>query len=361
LTVPDIAARRLSAQHLTGEPFASAVEAVGWLGAVQSQDYAGAKWAVGQRTRGGTDADFDRVFDEGAILRTHVMRPTWHFVLPADIRWLLELTAPRVKAAMAPSNRQLEIDRPLLRDSTGAMAAALRGGSYLTRNELGAVLGRAGIAASGQRLGNLVMHAEQDAIVTSGPRRGKQFTYGLLDERAPFGRRLDHDEALAELTRRYFTSHGPAQVQDFAWWSGLTVADARDGLALAGPPLAVEAIGAKSYWSVPDAPIPAPPGPTVHLLPNYDEFLVAYRDRTASLDPAPDFDPAAFPYSSILGQVVLLNGRVCGGWKRRRDGRQVVVQLGPLDAFDASERAALEQAVGHFARFLSVPVTVERL
>ena len=114
--MPDIAARRLSAQHLTGEPFASAVEAVGWLGAVQSQDYAGAKWAVGQRTRGGTDADLDRVFDEGAILRTHVMRPTWHFVLPADIRWLLELTAPRVKAAMAPSNRQLEIDRPLLRE-----------------------------------------------------------------------------------------------------------------------------------------------------------------------------------------------------------------------------------------------------
>ena len=240
------------------------------------------------------------------------------------------------------------------------MAAALRGGSYLTRNELGAVLGRAGIAASGQRLGNLVMHAEQDAIVTSGPRRGKQFTYALLDERAPSARRLDREEALAELTLRYFTGHGPAQVNDFAWWSGLTVADARHGLALAGPALAVEAIGAKSYWACPMRRSQLPPGPTVHLLPNYDEFLIAYRDRAASLDPAREFDTAPFPYGSILAHVVVLNGQVWGGWKRRRDGRQVVVQLGPLDAFDASERAALEQAVGHFARFLSVPVTVER-
>lgn len=239
----DIATRRLHTQRLAGEPFASAVDAVAWLGAVQSQDYAGAKWALGQRTRGVTDADLDRLCDEGAILRTHVMRPTWHFVLPCDIRWLLGLTAPRVKARLAPYDRRLEIDAPLLKRSHAVIESALEGGSSLTRAELGAALERAGIPAAGQRLGHLVSYAELDAIVVSGPRRGRQVTYALLEERAPSARRLDRDEALAELTRRYFTGHGPAQVQDFAWWSGLTVADVRRGLELAGPVLAHEVIG----------------------------------------------------------------------------------------------------------------------
>jgi Winged helix DNA-binding domain len=356
--VTGIAARRLHTQRLAGEPFASAVDAVAWLGAVQSQDYAGAKWALGQRTRDATDAELDRLFDEGAILRTHVMRPTWHFVLPQDIRWLLDLTAPRVRAALASYDRKLEIDRTLLRRSNATIEAALRGGSSLTRRELGVVLERAGIPAAGQRLGHLVSHAELDAVVVSGPRRGKQFTYALLEERAPSAHRLDRDEALAELTRRYFTGHGPAQVQDFAWWSGLTVADVKRGLALSVGALVHEVIGDKSYWSSANVPAAAARAPIVHLLPNYDEFLVAYRDRTASLDPARRFDTAPFPYGSILAHVVVLNGQVWGGWKRRLQDRQAVVELGPLDVLDATEGAALRQAVDHLARFLGVPVTV---
>jgi hypothetical protein len=353
-----IAARRLHAQRLTGEPFASTVEALGRLGAVQAQDYAGAKWALGQRTRAVTDADLDRLFDEGAILRTHVMRPTWHFVLPDDVRWLLELTGPRVKARMAHYDRQLELDAAVLKRSRAVMEAALRDGSHLTRGELVAALERSGIPARGQRLGHLVLHAELDAVVVSGPRRARQFTYALLEERAPNARRLDRDEALAELTRRYFTGHGPAQVQDFAWWSGLTVADVKRGLALVGPALVHEVIGGSSYWSSPDLHPAVGGGPIVHLLPNYDEFLIAYRDRTASLDPARGFDTAPFPYGSILAHVVALNGQVWGGWKRRLRGRQVVVELGPLDILDATETAALRRAAGDLARFLGVSVRV---
>ena len=353
-----IATRRLRAQRLTGEPFASAVDAVGWLGAVQAQDYTGAKWALGQRTRGVTDADLDRLVDAGAILRTHVMRPTWHFVLPADIRWLLELTAPRVKAAMASSDRQLELDEAVLARSQAVMEAALGDGSHLTRGELGAALERAGISASGQRLGHLLMHAELDAVVVSGARRGRQPTYALLEARAPGARRLDRDGALAELAQRYFTSHGPAQVVDFAWWSGLTMADARRGLALAGPSLAHEVIDGVSYWSSPHAGPPVAGGPVGHLLPNYDEFLVAYRDRTAALDPAGRLDASALPNGSILAHVVVLDGQVRGGWKRRPQGRQVLVELGPLDALDADEAAALRRAAGDLGRFLGVPVTM---
>jgi hypothetical protein len=356
----EVASRRLQTQRLTGEPFASAVDAVAWLGAVQAQDYAGAKWAIGQRTRDATDADLDRLFDEGAILRTHVMRPTWHFVLPADIRWLLDLTAPRVRAKLAPYDRRSEIDIALLRRGHALLEASLRDGSHLTRGELMKVFTEAGIPVDPWRLGHFLLHAELDSIVISGPRRGKQQTYGLFEERVSAGRRLDRDEALAELARRYFTGHGPAQLQDFAWWSGLTMADGKRGLAVLGSALDHEVIDGKSHWSSPDGPAADGPSPILHLLPNYDEFLIAYRDRSASLDPTRQFDTAAFPYGS-LAHVVVLNGQVWGGWKRRPGNHQVVVKLGPLDVLDSTGLAALKQAVERFARFLDVPVTATGL
>jgi len=359
--VHDVAARRLHAQRLTGEPFETAVDAVRSLTAVQSQDAGGARWALGQRTRGATDADLDRLLDEGTILRTHVLRPTWHFVLPDDVRWLLELTAPRVRALLAFGDRRMEIDAAVLGRSHAVLEAALRDGDHLTRPELGAALELAGIPAPGLRLGHLVMHAELDALLVSGRRRGRQITYSLLDLRAPGGRRLGRDEALAELTLRYFTGHGPAQPQDFAWWSGLTVSDARRGLAMAGPALVREEVGGRSFWSSPGRAVPpAAAGPVVHLLPNYDEYVVAYRDRTDMLDPARGFDTAPFPNGSLLAHVVVLNGQVWGGWKRRQASRRAVVELLAMDAMGPAETAGLERAADGLARFLGVPVTVER-
>jgi hypothetical protein len=348
----DVATRRLRAQRLAGAPFGTAEEAVGWMGAVQSQDYAAAKWALALRTRGLTDADLDRLFDAGAILRTHVMRPTWHFVLPADVRWLLELTAPRVRAAMAGIDRRIGIDATLLRRSRAVLQAALRDGTHLTRNELAEALERAGIPVAGQHLSHLVMHAELDGVVVSGPRRGRQFTYALLDERAPDARRLDRDAALAELASRYFTSRGPALLADFTWWSGLTVTDARRGVDLAGRALACEEIDGRSYWRAP-AERPASSGdPAVHLLPNYDEFLVAYRDRSAALHPGLDTSP--LPRESVLTNVVLVDGLVRCGWRRRLAGGRVVVELGPL----GETGAALARAVEDLGRFLGVPATI---
>src|SRR6185503_4235399 len=219
-------------------------DVVSWLGAVQAQVYGDAKWALGLRMRRSTDARIEAAFSEGSILRTHVMRPTWHFVAPADIRWMLALTAPRVRAAMASYSRKLELDATVLRRSQRAMVRALRGGRQLTRQELRSVLARAGVRADGvQRLAHIVMQAELDAVICSGARRGNQFTYALLDERVPMVRARSRDDSLAELARRYFTSHGPAQLHDFAWWSGLSVGDACAGLATVERELAREAIG----------------------------------------------------------------------------------------------------------------------
>jgi hypothetical protein len=352
----DVVTRRLRAQRLTGEPFATAQEAVGWLGAVQSQDYGGAKWALALRTRGLTDAGLDRLFDAGAILRTHVMRPTWHFVLPADVRWLLELTAPRVRASMAAIDSRLGIDVALRRRSQAVLEAALRDGTHLTRNELAAALDRGGIAVAGQHLTHLVMHAELDAVIVSGPRRGRQFTYALLDERAPAGRRLERDEALAELARRYFTSHGPALLADFVWWSGLTVGQARRGVDLAGATLGREVVDGRPYWRAPDEAPPSHGDPAVHLLPNYDEFLVAYQDRRDALHPG--LDTSHLPRESVLTNVVLVDGLVRCGWRRRPAHGGVVVELGPLDATDAALDVALARAAEDYGRFLGAPASI---
>jgi hypothetical protein len=225
----DMASQRLAQQLLTESALDRPEDVVGWLGAVQAQEYAGAKWGIGLRTRGLSDGLLDRAFDEGRLLRTHLLRPTWHFVTPADIRWLLALTGPRVHAHNAHRYRELGLEASTLARSHDVLAAALAGGRWLTRPELAAVLEGAGLSAEGQRMPYLLMHAELEGVICSGPRRGKQFTYALLDERVPAAPVLDQDAALAELARRYLRTRGPATVHDFAWWSGLTVTAIRQG------------------------------------------------------------------------------------------------------------------------------------
>jgi hypothetical protein len=334
---------------------------VRWLGAVQSQDYPGARWALGQRARGATEAELDRLFDQGAILRTHAMRPTWHFVLPEDIRWLLELTGPRVRDGLAGRYRQLEIDDRLVARAGAAFTGALADGRHLTRPELGEVLRATGISPDGQRLPHLLMGAELDRVITSGPRRGKQHTYALLEERAPKARALDRAEAVAELTRRYFQSHGPAQVQDFVWWSGLTTADARSGIALAGAALDHQVIDGKDYWFDAEAGPAREAAGAAHLLPNFDEYIVAYRDRAAVVHPDRPIEPVLFSFGSILSNVVTVEGRVRGAWRRTvaRGAARVEVRL--LDRLAPAEAAAVEEAAGRLGRFLERPVELAGL
>lgn len=265
-TLADVARQRLHNERLVGAQCPQPEDVVNWLGAVQAQDYAGAKWAVGQRVAGALDADVERAYVSGAILRTHVMRPTWHFVTPADIRWLQELTAPRVRAGNAPYDRGFELDEASFRRSHAVLTSALRGNHQRTRTELARALDEAGIPAQGPRLAYIIMRAELDGLICSGALRGKQHTYALLDERAPASRRLSRDEALAELAKRYFTSHGPALPQDFAGWSGLTIADARIGIELNRSHLTSDVVGGKTYWFASAAKPANLQDPTVHLL-----------------------------------------------------------------------------------------------
>jgi hypothetical protein len=354
----DITWQRLHNQRLLGAPFATAEDAVAWFGAVQAQDYSGAKWAIGQRIRQCADAAVEQVFQSGRIVRTHVLRPTWHFVMPADIRWMLELTAPRIRALMAPYDRKLELDAKLVRRSNSALGRALRGNHHLTREELAAVLGAAGIVARGQRLGHLMMHAELDCVILSGPRRGKQFTYALFDERVPAQKPKSRDQALAELTKRYFQSHGPALLRDFAWWSGLKVSDAKAGVEMVTPRLETQEIAGKTYWFAPFEPRPKPTKPCVHLLPNYDEYLISYKDYTPAIDAKLFAGLGPTEKGMLFSHLVVSNGHVVGGWRRTIERDSVSVEIKLRTTLKRPERIELERAGKRFAKFLDVPVRI---
>jgi hypothetical protein len=349
-----IAPHRLHQQQLSQHAFTTPAEVVAWLGAVQAQEYAKSKWGLAQRLPTITDAQIEQSMIDGSILRTHVMRPTWHFVAQNDIRWILELTAPRVNALNAYMYRKLELDDALLAQSNEVITNALRDGQQLTREELAEKLIEAGIVADGMRLGYIVHRAELDAVVCSGARRGKQFTYALLDLRAPEAKRLPREEALAELTRRFFTAHGPAMIKEFVWWSGLTTADAKVGLALVGDALVQEKIDGRDYWrSASVGVVPAPP-PTAYLLPPYDEYTIAYRHHGGILAPA--FVELA--QKPLFDSVMVYAGQIIGNWRRTFSKGQVIVELAPYHSLNDEEQAAFAETAERFGAFLEMPVSV---
>jgi hypothetical protein len=348
-----ISERRLHNQRITCTSLRRADQIVDWLGAVQAQEYEPATWALALRmTDDPICTEIRAAFDQGRILRTHVMRPTWHFVTPSAIRWMLELTGPHVQQTMTVYNRQLELDPRTMTKGVAVFERALRDRQYLTRQELGERLRRAGIEASGPRLAHLAMHAELEGVICSGPRRGKQFTYALIAERAPRARRLDRDEALAELARRFLRSHGPATVRDLVWWSGLKTPDAKR--AVEACRAASESVEGLTYWSV-----DAPAAGTVRearaqLLPIYDEYLVAYRDRVA-VPHGPSTIASAGQFVTFQ-HAVIVNGHVAGTWRSIRRSRDVAVEVALLRPLKRAERGALEAAGDRYSRFLDAPV-----
>ncbi len=344
----------MHSQQLTEPQFTQPSDLVRWLGAVQAQDYGAAKWALGLRLPGSSDDAIDQVFNDGAILRTHVMRPTWHFILPEDIRWMLELTAPRVNQLSAYYYRRLALDDALFARSNDVIVKALEGGKQLTREELIAALDAAGIHSEELlRSTYIIGRAELDALICSGGRRGKQFTYALIAERAPTAKSLPRDEALATLTARYFRSHGPATLKDYSWWSGLTSADCKAGLEMIKRQLASEVIDGDTYWFADDARIDRLLDPAVYLLPNYDEYMVAYTDRSAMYDTQHDskLDSRG---NVLFNNVVVLDTRVVGIWKRTLKKASVIVTPTLFAPLDDAQMDALAAAAQRYADFLGL-------
>jgi hypothetical protein len=354
----EIASERLCRSFLVRSPWNTARDLVRALGAVQAQDYDGAKWAISQRT-GLTDAAIDKEFNRGAILRTHVLRPTWHFVDPADIRWMLRLSAPRMQTIMSTYDHKLGLDEKVYKRSNAVIEKALRENKVMVRSALRETLLRARFSdIDGQRLARLIMRAERDAIICSGPRQGKQQTYALLDERAPAVPVRDRDEDLLDLTLRYFAGRSPATAHDFSWWSGLSMRDVNRSIDIAAKQLERVEFEGKTYWRA--GPVPAKPGPTAHLLPNYDEFFIGYRDRTA-IGRRLGHVGSVTGGSALISNVLVVDGQLVGGWRRIIEGAAIVVQASLLAPISRSERDRLDEAVRSFESFLQRKVRVKWL
>jgi hypothetical protein len=352
----DLAQIRLHNQHVSNPLEGKPGDVVRHLVAVQAQDYYGALWALGLRLREAVEAKIDADFAAGRILRTHVMRPTWHFVAPEDIRWLLELTAPRVHTLNAYMYRDSDLDAKTFVKAHKAIEKALAGGNTLTRNELKEHLQKAGVQAASLRLTYIMMHAELERLICSGPRRGKQFTYALLDERAPQKKAVafDREQALANFVLRYYTARGPATAQDFAYWSGLTVADAKAGLDMVKGQLQKRTIDEKEYWYSEAMGTPKLLASAVYLLPNYDEYGMAYKDHSASLDESARKQLTNYSFVHLIA----IDGQLAGTWRRELKKNEVVVETRAFESFSPAESRLLEKAVKKYGEFLQVPVTL---
>jgi hypothetical protein len=353
----DVAHRRLHHQGIAASPFEGPADVVRRLGAVQAQDYLGSLWALGLRLRRASEAGVERAVANRSIVRTWPLRGTLHFVAAKDVRWMLGLLGARTIARSASRYRQLRLDDATFAKSRRVLARELQGDRQLTRPELAVALERHGIATDGQRLIHILNRSALEGLTCYAARRGKQFTFALLDEWAPSSKRLERDEALAELAGRYFTSHGPATLQDFVWWSGLASADARAGLEMAGPRLRREMVDGRAYWlsrSTPDASDDE--SPVAHLLPAFDEYTVAYKDRGDILHPS--HARTANAASAILGPTVVLNGRVVGTWKRTLNRESVIIETSMFTTLRKAERHALDVAAHRYGEFLGLSAVI---
>ena len=349
MQIIDIASQRLVNQKIQNSKISSPQELINWMGAMQAQDFNQSKWAVGLRLPGITEKQVEDAFNRGQILRTHVMRPTWHFVSPDDIYWVLDLTAKQIKSAMKARNRQLELTEEDFKASQEVMIKALEGNRHLTRDELSEFLNAAGISTNGQRLPHILMEAEIDRIICSGPMKGKKQTYALLEERVPNKIELSTDEALALLAKKYFTSHGPATVADFVWWSGLPVSQARKAVALNDKNLISETINGEAYWLANHQTTATSLPDSAFLLPAFDEYLVSYKNREAAIG-SEDL-PKAVSKNGIFWPITVINGQISGLWKKTAKKDTITFEFDAFRTHRKTEMKMLEHAAKAYEHF----------
>lgn len=354
-TVTMIRRQRLAAQCIQGSPLTDPADVVRWMLAMQGQDLAGAKWSVGLRAPGSTLADVDASLADGTVIRSWPMRGTLHLVAAADIGWMLELTAGRTLQSMARRYRELDLDDETFEQAREVAIGALQGGRALPRAELFAHFEKAGIATTGQRAPHLLGRLHLTRTLCLGPMHGVHQAVVLMDEWVPNPRRMERDEALGEFVRRYFSSHGPATIRDFIWWTKLLVRDANVGLEMARDQLEELVIDGTSYWMAPGLPDRA--SSAVHLLPGFDEYLLGYQDRSAVL--AAQYAQAIVPGNNGMFQPTIVSaGRVVGTWRRKSAPGHVTVTPIPFEPLTEAHMTRLMSAAAGYGRFLGSSVAV---
>lgn len=347
MSVQRILDQRMQNQGLASTSFRSAEEAVEVLGAVQAQDFPNSKWGIGLRLRRATNETLDEAFNKGKILRTHVMRPTWHYVSPHDILWMQSLTGPRVLQMMGHYNRKLELSPEFFQKTSKLLTRMLQGENFLTRQEIGKELHKEGMKLTPQKIAHVVMQAELEGSICSGPLKGKQHTYALIDERAPKARVLPREAALKELVLRYFTAHGPATVKDFVWWSGLTVKDTLHGIHLNGSKIHSMPFQETTFYFSPKQKPPQTDPEKMYLLPNYDEFTIGYTSKHALYLPP----QVSISFGVGFYHALMQNGMVLGTWKRSPAKKHFSIQTRLVNALSKAQQQSLHAATKAYGVF----------
>lgn len=351
VVVLDIGQNRLSSQKIIANKDELPSAVVSWFGAMQAQDFAAAKWAIALRMGDVTDRAIELAYNRGEILRTHILRPTWHFVTPSDIHWILALTSARIHKFNGYYYRRSGLSEAIFKKSNMIIRKALQGGKYLTRDELNEHLKKQDIPTKSLGLSYTLMQAELDGIICSGPRVGKQFTYMLLDERIVKNKTITGDEAIAEITKRYFQSHGPAQIQDFVWWSGLTVADAKKGIKLVESFLHKKEKDGKMYYFIQSAKNTRK-SRGIFLLPGFDEYVIAYRDRSDILDKK--YIKYLNQGGGMVNGAIVGGGKMLGVWKRILNKKQVIIKAQLFEKITVSQKDLLEKQAKRYAKFINM-------
>lgn len=340
---------RLQNQGLQTDANRSISEVVEHLGALQAQDYAMMKWAIGCRAKGSTEKQVEEALNRGDLLRTHVLRPTWHVVSPKNIHWMLELSAQRIRNKMKTRDRQLGLSESIVNRSKTIMVKALQDGIHRTKDEIEALWMQASIPTTEYRYAHLLMHAELDGLVCSGTSNGERRTYALMEERVPSNPHLSKEEALYLLGTLYFQSRWPATLQDFAWWSGLPMGDVRKVVELLQSEFQLETIGTQQFLLSKGTVQPLISAESAHLIPAFDEYIIAYTDRSSTLLPA-QFQKVV-SNNGFFRPAMLRNGKVIGTWKPQSKSGKIMVETSPFEPLDVESPAYINSASQWYIRF----------
>ena len=340
----EISKYRLISQQIAETNFSSPLQLSEWMGAIQAQDLPMSLLAIALRTKNTTIKTIEKALNEGEIIRTHLMRPTWHIVSKNDIYWMLDLTAPALKRTIGRRYKEMDFNNELMQKANGLLEKNMQG-KELTRQEIGKIFAENNIRTDENRLSHFLMNAEFDQLVCSGSLKGRLQTYVLLEEKVPEKKRFSREESILKLTETYFKSHSPATIADFAWWSFLPLKEIRWALNELKNIFQSEQIGEETYYFPSEISEIKLKKSAVHLLPAFDEFLVSYQSKHVAV---PDENlRKAVSVNGMFAPIIVQNGQIIGTWKKLSAKKSTEIE----PAF-FGEKLNLDREINHLKKHL---------
>lgn len=350
-------ANRLQHQQIEHTQFDNPVDVLSHLGAIQGQDYSGAKWSLSLRLIDCTNVQIEEAMANKQIVRTWLMRGTLFLTTAKDLHWMLDIVAPREIARSKRRYKELELDAKTLSRSNDILVKALADGKQIRRRQLYAVLEENGISTKGQRGVHIIRHASLEGLIVQGIMHKNDPVLMSLDSLAKT-KSLSTDESMAELAYRYFSSRGFATLQDFAWWTGLLMADVRAGFEAIRPNLIEEVIDGESYYHTNNITIiSSPESPCVYTLPGFDEYYLGYKDRYAVIEPKHELKVCPGK-NGVFFPTIVIDGQICGIWKHTFKKHVIEVLATPFTPLTDCEKEAFSTSIQHFGEFLEMPLHV---